>query len=199
MVDLLGGNGIVQIDGTKGYKSSKSLHVNGNNGQFHTMAQVSGAPVFPLPNGVLFARAYLMLPGALPTGHVIWIEAGTVTNDTAETRFGANSGQLDVNHWPGDQEQRAPGTTIGDGAWHCVEIMYDSMHQLAEVWLDSNELTDLYVTNWVAPMQQNGNNTTPLTNWSANYAAIRFGWELNGAEIWYDDVAIGYGRLGCVQ
>jgi hypothetical protein len=196
-VDLLGGNGVVQVDGSRGHASSKSLHVNGNS-QFHTMAQVTGAPVFPLPAGILFGRAYLLLPGAMPSGHVIWIEAGAVMNDTTETRFGANIGQLDINHWPGDQEQRAPGTGLSANAWHCVEFMFDSTHQEARIWLDSTELTDLHVTNWVAPMQQNGNNTTPLTNWSPTYAAVRFGWELNGAEIWYDDVALGYTRIGCL-
>ena len=168
------------------------------------MAQVSGAPVFPLPKGLLYARAYVKEPTALGTGsgqlsgHVIWIEV-IVANDVTESRWGANIGQIDVNHWPGDQEQRAPNAAFPANAWNCVEIMYDSTHQLVKVWMNSTEITDLDVTNWVAPMQANGNNTTPLTNWSPDYEAIRFGWELGGASIWYDDVVLSYSPIGCVQ
>jgi len=136
---------------------------------------------------------------AAPSGHVIWIEAGAVMNDVAETRIGANIGAMDINRWPGDTEQRAPAAKPFDGMFHCLEFMFDSQADEARVWLDSSEITDLHVTNWVAPMQQNGNNSTPITNWAPDYQAIRFGWELGGnGDIWFDDVALGYTRIGCL-
>jgi hypothetical protein len=182
-----------------GHASSKSLHVNPNNA-FHTMAMVKGAPVFPLTGGVLYGRAYVRISGAMPSNHTIWIEAGSVMNDVAETRIGANIGAMDINRWPGDTEQRAPSAKLTAGQWQCLEWMFDQQNSVASVWLDSNEITDLHVTNWVAPMQQNGNNSTPILNWAPDYEAIRFGWELNGSggEIWFDDVALGYTRIGCL-
>ncbi|HEY3592981.1 MAG TPA: hypothetical protein VGL13_03880 [Polyangiaceae bacterium] len=195
-VDLNGG-GTVTIDGTMGHSSSKSLHVNGMGG-FHTMAMAKGAPLFPAPGNRFFGRVYLRLAAAQPTGHVIWIEAGSVTNDVAETRIGSNIGQLDINRFPGDTEQRAPAGKIGAGEWHCFEFMFDGGGNDARVWLDSTELTDLHVTNWVAPNQANGNNTSPILNWAPSYDAVRLGWELSGAEVWFDDVAFGYDRLGCL-
>jgi hypothetical protein len=196
-VDLMFGQGTVSIDGTIGHNSAKSLHVNSNNA-FHTMAMAQGAPLFPAPGNRFFGRVYLRLGAAMPSGHVIWIEAGSVMNDVVETRIGSNLSQLDINKFPGDTEQRAPAAKIAATTWTCVEFMFDGGGSEARVWLDSVELTDLHVTNWVAPVQANGNNTTPILNWGPQYDAVRIGWELGGGEIWFDDVAFGYSRLGCL-
>lgn len=184
----LNGSGTVTIDGSLGHNSSQSLHVSANNG-FHTMAMVKGAPVFPLPAGVLYGRAYLRLGSALTTNHVIWIEAGSIINDMYETRIGANTGLLDLNLWPGSSgsgelDSRATGVTLLPGVWDCIEFMFDNTARETRVWLNSTELTDLHVTNWSLP----------------GYDAIRFGWELNAgtSEIWYDDIALGYARIGCL-
>jgi hypothetical protein len=196
-VDLLGGNGVVTVDSTIAHNSTKSLHVNGN-ASFHTMAMSKGAPLFPAPGNRFFGRLYLRLPGAMPQGHVIWIEAGSVMNDVAETRLGSNIGQLDINRWPNDTEQRAPAGKLTAATWQCFEFMFDGGANEARVWLDGTELTDLHVTHWVAPNQTNGNNNTPILNWAPSYDAVRLGWELGGAEIWFDDVAFAYQRIGCL-
>lgn len=196
MLSRVGGNGPIQIDNAQFHGGSKSLLVNGTN-QFHTMAMVTGAPVFPLPAGVLYGRAWLRLSASAGQSHVTWIEAGSVMNDQMETRIGSNLGVMDINRWPGDTEQRAPGNTLQAGMWYCIEFMFDSAADVARVWLGGNELTDLHVTNWVAPNPQNGNNTTPIPNWAPDYQAVRFGWELNGSSIWFDDVALGYSRINC--
>jgi hypothetical protein len=179
----LNGSGTVTIDGTMGHNSTQSLHVHPNNG-FHTMAMVKGAPVFPLPAGVLYGRAYVRLGGTLTNNHVVWIEAGSILNDVNETRIGANLGLLDVNLWPGDADHRATGVTLVPGSWDCVEFMFDNTARETRVWLNSTELPDLHVTNWSVP----------------SYDAVRFGWELNAgtSDIWYDDVALGYTRIGCL-
>jgi hypothetical protein len=197
-VDLNFGTGTVQIDGAQKHAGAKSLHVVPN-GNFHTMAMAKGAPLFPLPAGALFGRVYVRLAKAMSTAHVIWIEAGSIMNDTAETRIGANLGELDVNRMPGDADQRAPGVTLAAGQWTCLEFMFDNMIDEARVWLNSTEIPALHVTNWVTtPADSSGG---PLTNWAPDYQAIRFGWELNsmtGEEIWFDDVALGYTRIGCL-
>jgi hypothetical protein len=148
------------------------------------MAMVRGAPLFPLPAGVLFGRAYVRLGATVTSNHVIWIEAGSVMNDLNETRIGANLGLLDVNLWPGDADHRATGVTLTPIVWHCIEFMFDNVARETRVWLDNTELPDLHVTNWSVPSTD----------------AVRFGWELNGgtSEIWYDDVALGYARIGCL-
>jgi hypothetical protein len=192
----LNGNGTIQIDGSQAHGGTKSMHVNGTN-QFHTMAMVRGAPLFPLPAGVLYGRAWLRLAAAPPSGHVTWIEAGSATNDQAETRIGYNLGMLDINRWPGDTEQRAPSATLQGGMWYCIEFMFDSMADEARIWLGGTEISDLHVTNWVAPNPQNGNNQTPIPNWAPDYQAVRFGWELNGGSVWFDDIALGYSRINC--
>src|SRR5262252_4565221 len=159
-VDLMNGQGTVSVDGSIGHNSTKSLHVNANNA-FHTMAMVRGAPLFPAPGNRFFGRVYLRINTAIPQNHIIWIEAGSVMNDVEETRIGANIGALDINRWPTDNEQRAPSVHFTAGAWQCLEFMFDGGGSEARVWVEGTEITDLHVTNWVAPNPANGNNTTP--------------------------------------
>jgi hypothetical protein len=195
-VDINGG-GTVTVDGTVAHQGTKSLHVVP--GSFHAMAMVKGAPLFPLPGGVLYGRTYLRLKSAPGNNHYIWIEAGSIMNDVAETRIGANLGVMDINRWPGDTEQRAPGVTFVGAQWYCVEFMFDKTNNEARVWRDGTEITDLHVTDWVS-VNGKGNNTTPIPSWAPDYQAVRFGWELNADadEIWFDDVALGYARIGCL-
>ena len=81
--------------------------------------------------------------------------------------------------------------------WYCVEFMFDSMADEARVWLGGTELTDLHVTNWVAPIRRTVTTRTPIANWAPDYQSVRFGWELNGGSIWFDDIALGYSRIKC--
>jgi len=196
-LSTVGGNGTLTIDGSVGHDSARSLRVNGMN-QFHTMAMLSGAPLFPAPGNKIAGRVYIRLAQALPPGHVTWVEAGSVMNDQMETRIGANIGMLDINRWPGDTEQRAPGKVLNAATWHCLEFVFDGTAHDARVWLDNAELTDLHVTNWVAPVAANGNNAMPMPLWAPPYEAIRLGWELGGGEVWFDDVAFGHERIGCL-
>ena len=41
-------------------------------------------------------------------------------------------------------------------------------------------------------------NTMPMLNWGITYAAVRLGVELANGEVWFDDVAFGYQKLGCL-
>jgi hypothetical protein len=198
---VMNGNGTARIDGAQGHGSSKSLRVN--NTGYHISAMVSGAPLFPLPSGALWGRYYFRLAAVPTSGHHIWVEAGSIANDGRETRLGANAIngmlRLDINRWPGDTEQTSPMGTLVAGRWHCMEFMFDSTAHEARVWFDSAELPDLRVTNWVPPLNpMNGNNSSPIPNWSPVYEAIRFGMELAQGEIWYDDIALGYARIGCL-
>lgn len=110
-------------------------------------------------------------------------------------RIGANIGQLDVNHWPGDQEQRADAAIMSD-TWHCVELQVDGVASELRVWLDE-ALPDLTVTDWTTPPGGEGNNTTPLLDWAPTFESVRLGWELGAGEIWYDDVVISTAPIGC--
>lgn len=187
--------GTYEVSSTQHHGGQYALHVAHSG--FSTMLRLQGAPVFPVPNERFYSRVWFYVDGPLPGNHVIWLEAGTVANDVAETRVGMNAGQMDVNHWPGDEDLRDPDAPVTSGTWHCLEVMVDGMADRLEVRLDGTERPHLSTTDWVASEPANGN-TNPLSDWSPPYDALRIGWELGSGDIWFDDLGVSHEAwLGC--
>jgi hypothetical protein len=192
--ERLNGTGTIVVDGAQKHGGASALHVTSSG--FSLMLAAEGAPIFPAPDNTFYGRVWLYVPGALPVGsHVVWIEAGDVDNDQHEVRIGMNLNALQVNLWQnGEVDLRAPSAPLQAATWHCVEFKMGNDE--LEVWLDSTRVDELSTTDWVASNPENGN-TSAKTGWSPTYEALRIGWELAGAEIFYDDVALDHSRIGC--
>lgn len=205
-VPRINGGGSFELSTAQKHGGAQSLHPKRNNG-YSTLLAVEGAPVFPAPNNTFFGRVWLRVSGSpstskLSTQHLIWMEAGEVTNDTHEIRIGANLGYFQVNLFHnGEVDLRAPDAALTLDTWHCVE--FEMGPDLLEIWLDSQHVDALSTKNWVEVGQGNGGvqASSPMSNWSPTYAAFRLGWELSSGDdngdIFYDDVALGHARLGC--
>ncbi|HEY4105167.1 MAG TPA: hypothetical protein VGM44_14815 [Polyangiaceae bacterium] len=199
---IIGSNGVFSIDTSQKHSGKQSLHVVQSG--FSTMLAKEGAPVFPAPSNSYYARLWIRVgsggTGMLPTGHVVWIEAGEVTNDTHEVRVGANLGYFQSNLFESgtnstDTDIRDPMAAMTTDAWHCIQIHYGN--DLFDVTLDGVH-SSISTTDWVAAISANGSNMTPKAGWSPTYAAFRIGWELGGpADAWYDDVALDYAPIAC--
>lgn len=191
---LVGSNGTILVDDTYAHSGSNSVHIHQEG--FSTLMAANG--IFPVPDNRFYGRVYMRVAGGLTQGHVTWIEAGVVQNDVDEARIGSNIGMLDVNHWPGDEEQRADVPLMPD-TWHCLEFLYDgSAHEL-HVWFEGEAVPGLTVTDWTTPPGGEGNNpNNPIPEWAPQFESIRFGWELGGSgDIWFDDIALATSRVGC--
>ncbi len=182
----------ISIDSTQGHDSSSSLHISHTG--FHTMASLISPDVIPLPNGAGYVRVWMKIGGAIPSGHATFIEAGSTMNDDKEVRIGVNLDVIDVNYWPGDWEQRTESLNWTPDEWHCVEFFLDSTNHEMRVWYDDAEQTSLHVTDWTG---MPGNHPTPESNWMPSIDSIRFGGELQAAEIWFDDIAVSSEPIGC--
>jgi hypothetical protein len=205
-VPRINGGGSFELSTAQKHSGAQSLHAKRNNG-YSTLLAVEGAPVFPAPQNTFFGRVWLRVSGSQSTGklstqHLIWMEAGDVTNDTHEVRIGANLGYLQVNWYRnGEVDLRAPDAGLTLDAWHCLEFKMGNDE--LEVWLDDERVDALSTTNWVEVGQGNGGvqASSPMSDWSPTYAAFRLGWELSAGDengdIFYDDVALGHARLGC--
>ena len=183
------------LDTSQKHGGKQSLHLVHMN--FSTMLAAEGAPIFPAPNNTYYARVWIRVAsqaGALPTGHVIWIQSGDVTVDTHEVRIGANLGYFQSNLIPSDADIRDPMANMTTDAWHCLQMTYGV--DTLEVSLDG-VMSSISTTNWVAAISANGSNPTPKTGWSPTYAAFRIGWELGNGEVWYDDVALDHVPIAC--
>lgn len=192
----INGGGSFSLDTSRKHGGNQSLHVTPNNG-YSTLLAVEGSPVFPAPNNTFFGRVWLLVPTLPMTNHVIWMEAGDVTNDTHEVRIGMNLGYLQTNlYFNGEVDLRDPTATMTANAWMCIE--FEMGPDQLVVWLNGTQSTAVSTTNWAQIGNGQNGGGTARSNWSPTYAAFRLGWELNaGSDIWYDDVALGYSRIGC--
>jgi len=192
--ERINGTGSISVDGVQHHSGQSALHVSSSG--FSLMLAAEGAPIFPAPDNTFYGRVWLYVPGALPeSAHVVWIEAGDADNDQHEVRIGMNLGALQVNLYQnGEVDLRAPSAALMAGVWHCVEFKMGNDE--LELWLDGERVDELSTTDWVASNPADGN-TVAKSGWSPTYEALRIGWELSGAEIFYDDVALDHARIGC--
>jgi hypothetical protein len=137
----------------------------------------------------MFIRAWMKLLEFPTSNHTSWIEVGAAVNEQNEMRFGSNEGVLQVNHWPGDQDQIAAGVTLTAGEWACIQLAYEPGTKTLEAWLGDTQLTALTV---VGTFVRGGafDPAPPLE-------AVRFGAEINATEAWFDDIAVGDSLIGC--
>jgi hypothetical protein len=183
--------GIVSVVGDKAHGGTKSVYVKkSNNGQ--SFLQLTHASVFPFAGTKIYVRAYINVP-EWPTNHVSWMEVGSATNEVDEMRIGAHQGVMQVNHWPGDQDQIAEGITFAANEWHCIEYAYDAATAGLEVWLDDTKIDALTVVGGVFARPGAPGVPAPPIN------AVRFGTEIAATEAWFDDIAVGTGPIGCAQ
>ncbi len=186
------GGSMFDLDKTQKHGGTQSLHVKHNG--FSSLMAIESAPLFPAPNNTFYGRLWLRVAGPLPSGHVVWFEAGDVMNDQHEVRVGMNIGKFQSNLWyQGEVDIRDPDAKITADQWHCVAFAFGP--DLLDVSLDGTK-SSISTKNWVAADQANGN-TQAKSAWSPTYAAFRLGWELGGGEIWFDDVALGHSPLTC--
>ena len=189
----INGNGKFDLDSTQKHGGSKSLHLKHSG--FSSLLAFEGKNVFPAPNNTFYARLWLRVTGPLPQGHVVWFEAGEVSNDTHEVRVGMNIGKFQSNlYYQGEVDIRDPQAKIMAATWQCVQVKYGP--DVLDVSLDGVH-SSISTTTWVAANQADGSTTTPKTNWAPNYAAFRIGWELGDGEIWFDDVALSHSPIPC--
>jgi hypothetical protein len=181
--------GVVAVVNDKAYSGSNSVYVKkGNNGQ--AFLQLTDSSVFPFAGTKIYVRTYILIPEWV-SGHTSWLEVGATVNETDEMRIGANGGELEVNHWPGDEETRAPGVTMTAETWHCLEYAYDSATAGLEVWLDDTKIDALSVVNGEFGNSPGNNVSAPPLQ------TIRFGAEIAATEAWFDDVAVSTEPIGC--
>ncbi len=179
--------GVVEVVEGEAHSGNRAIRVvKGNDGQ--AFLQLADASVFPFSGSVLFVRAFIKL-ATWPENHASWIEVGAATNEMSEIRLGAHQGVLQVNHWPGDQDQIAPDVTMSTDTWHCLEMSYDPGQKAVQVWLDDVEVPALSV---MGSFERGGtfDPAPPLD-------AVRFGAEIAGTEAWFDDIAVGTEHIGC--
>lgn len=195
-IPRINGGGMFSLDKSQKHGGTQSLHVVPNSG-YSTLLAIEDSSIFPAPNNTFYGRVWLRVPTLPANAHVIWIEAGDVTNDTHEVRVGMNLGYLQTNlYFNGEVDLRDPSATLMAATWECIEFKMGNDD--LEVWLNGTKAAGVSTTDWSKVGDGANGGGQPRSNWSPTYKAFRIGWELNaGAEIWFDDVALSYSPIGC--
>jgi len=197
----INGNGTFALDSAVFKNGSQSVKVAGSG--FHTMLQLDAAS-FPTTATKIYVATWFRLGDTVDitqsNAHYIWLEAGAATNDQHEVRVGANIGLLQTNQYQnGEVDLREPGVVPAAGTWYCLEYSVDWSNHEMEVWFDGAPMQNISTTDWVQKDAQNGGLSpgSGLTNWAPVVESLRFGAELQGHDIWFDDIAVGTEQLGC--
>jgi hypothetical protein len=208
-VRAIGGPSSVVVDDARAFSGSLSVKVatDGTSGFTSAMIGVSGAPVFPLPNNVMYGRVMFYMEQAANDG-VHWthiegrgplsgqpgVEAMYRYGGQHEQRLMANyeTSMISTDCWHHSQ------TTMPVGEWSCMEWQFDGPNDRMRFWIDGEEITDLDVMG--SGMGCIGNDLSG--QWPApTFDEIRVGWESyqpdDPREAWIDDVIIDDAPIGC--
>jgi hypothetical protein len=179
----------VSIDSTAANSGTRSLKVVGS--EFSQMLGVAtGGPTF-------WGRVYLMSDTDIQNGHNTYVAATDADGDPnngEQIRIGEHQCQLEVNRRSDDAERLSNGGTYEcsggvqfvASTWYCLEFFYDGPNSELSVFVDGTEVTELHVSDW-GPYQ---------------YSLFKFGFEKyhgDSKNLWYDDLALGSERVGCLD
>ena len=92
----------------------------------------------------------------------------------------------------------AQSRPLPTGQWNCVEFMVDG-RGLLSTWLNGTAVPGLQVDGVpTAEIDQQWSSKV----WQPRVSDLRLGWESYGVgddTLWFDDVAVGASRIGCLS
>jgi len=205
----------LQVDTAEHARGGHALHVtvNGNGG-----ANIHTSKPFPAPNNRYWGRAFfkfIRLPQNADMSYAHWtVIAATGTNVDGEIRV---SGQLSnsKNLWGVGTDNRSQPIGTGDwtnsdndpngmpravptGEWECIEWLHDGQNNETRFFWDDVEHPSLHTTATMS------GSTTGQPYVLPDFNSVWLGWaEYQSSsvpfELWIDEIAIDYARVGCVR
>ncbi len=177
------------LDASRAHGGRQSLHVH--DGFIQTRP----------PGPAFYGRAFVWFDADPGVGHwMSWVGVGPAATQDVEVRYGGHYDILEANYFGNDDEVISDpkgycsptcdhGVAVPVKRWACVEFYFGKDE--TRFWLDGNEIATLHVTSW--------RNQAPP--WSPAYDRVRLGFhdfQGGAVDVWYDDVALGTTRLGCL-
>jgi hypothetical protein len=146
-----------------------------------------------------FGRAYVMFPKAPPNHHDVFITAGNEGWPTANfLEIGQRQNKAQLSY-----QQNAKGATRGEtmipgpaypiGKWFCLEWEFNDSPDTITIWIDGEKVTD-------KPVGFKGTSDHLVKGFDEFGFGFRvWGAAPGGFDLYYDDIAIGTGRIGPVK
>ena len=191
--------GKLSIDMAQAKSGTHALLVDIPANQRGGFLELSGAPLFPLPNKLIWGRALVYFDTTVD-GHTDVIRGAAAGGNTPQYNIGEQHGDILINYYNGPTQdcwaRPQPSKVVPLKTWICWEWSFDGNANELQFFIDGQ--LSRKVTKTGDGCGQ-GNAT-----WAApDFASLRIGQYIaqvsnNETKLWIDDVAIGNTmRLGC--
>ena len=197
------GTGRAAFDTAVTHSGSTSLRVDGTAGYCNHVF-MRNTSLLPPAGSALFVRYWVRHTTALPAAHTTAVALRDANDGNRDLRFGGQNGALQFNRASDDAtlpEQSPAGVALSaplpTGTWNCVEFKVDQGNGTMQTWLNGTSVPGLLEDG--VPTHDIDSQWLNRT-WRPALTDLRLGWESygDGADtLWYDDVAVGTGRVGC--
>jgi hypothetical protein len=162
------------------------------------------AALFPASDPI-YGRFYLRMTTALTQSHVTFM----ALHDDVEQKDLRMGGQSEILMWNRESDDATLPELSPTGiamsmkpavdSWLCVEFMIDGKTPALQTWLNGTAVTGLTVDT--TPTPDVDSQWLRKSDWHPHLSDVRFGWESYGNDantLWFDDVALGTSRIGCL-
>ena len=146
-----------------------------------------------------FGRAYVRFPAAPPNAHDVFITAGGAgwpISNFLEIGLRRNKAQLSYQQNGANiprGETMIAGPAYPVGKWFCLEWEFNDNPDSITIWIDGKKVTDTKVG-----YKGTGDHLIKgFTEFGFGFRS--WGNVPNGFDVYYDDIALGTGRIGPVQ
>jgi hypothetical protein len=192
------GTGTAVVDTTTAHEGTRSIRIDGRAGYCnHVFVSTSRA----VPG---YARFFVRHTTTLPDAHVTFSAMRDTADGNRDLRMGGQNRALQWNRESDDAtlpEQSPAGVAqsvpLPVDRWTCVEFGITGSE--LRTWVDGAEVAGLHADT--TPTPDVDSQWLRRGTWLPTLADFRLGWESYGTgddTLWFDDVALGSARLGCV-
>lgn len=192
--------GTMTVASTFTTSGSGALFIDTPAGQRGGFLELNGAPLFPLPDKIMYGRAMVLFEGGSPDGHTDVIRGADANGGVPYYNLGHQHHEILLNYYVSYPEEDCwarpmPGYDLPVDTWMCWEWKFDGNASEIEYYIDGN--LERKVSQF-GDGCLNGNH-----EWEApEFGTLQVGEYIAEAgdpsKIWIDDVAVGTsGLLGC--
>lgn len=190
----------IEVSDKFAHTGTQSLHLHSSPGWAHLPIEAITTAAYPkaflpAPNGSFYVRLWLYNDGhagdhgvSIASGHWYVVNASGPLNGSQQyQKFGGGGATLGWNYF-GDDSGLGSNVPLPTGNWVCLETHFKGDTNELFVWHNDQAIDSLHSSRWAAP----------------NYDRLTVGWEMDhpagdypGVDIYIDDVAFSYSRIGC--
>lgn len=199
------GTSTAVIDDTQSHSGTKSVKVTGTGGYCNHIFFGATSPVAATGTHV-FGRMYVRFASALGEAHVTFM----AMRDSIENKDLRMGGQKSILMWNRESDDAtlpelspagiALSVAPAVNTWKCVEFEVDGAAGTIATWVDGALVTGLVEDGMSTPDVDAA--WLRKAGWKPTLSDVKFGWESYGdaaMTLWFDDIAVGARRVGCVD